>query len=464
MKSWVPDEKTYRQMRAYFASGAKGKSALHVGVEWECIFLMRDGLKPLPYSGAISITTILQQLHQLFGWQPVYEASQLVALQRGASRITLEPAGQVELSSEPHQTIAALHREISALQQELSQLDIYQEIMPISGGMNPLHTPDQLHWVPKERYNIMRTILPKRSKLGLYMMGLTSATQVSLDYKDEQDCQRKFRTACGLVPLFVALYANSPLYSQKKTGYQSYRSHVWTQTDPGRCGVPAFVFAAEPFFDAYIDYALDVPMLFRRKHATAEEVLVPEERTYRQWQRDSVATWELDDWLLHLSTIFTEVRLKNFIEIRSVDTNRLDIALSFPALCKAIFYNDDALDEAWKLVANLNYEQRLDAMRSAAAGGLAAGKAHRYSLLELSKELVEIARHSLAEIDRQQGSADSPYLEPLADQVFSKGVSPAEELLRLWEGRWRYDVKLLIEFLSSPSPRGSLPKPPDNIS
>ena len=437
--------------RNYFQDGIKKSAQARVGIERECILMVRDGLKPIPYEGEVSITTVLRELAERYDWQPTYLDGKLLGLRRENEDITLEPAGQIELGSAPNACVSKLARDVRKFEHELTSLNVAKKLFLIYSGKNPIHTPDQMHWIPKHRYDIMQDTFRRTGTLGRHMMSLTSATQVSIDFVSEEDCQQKFRLACALAPLFMACYANSPLCGLKETGFIGYRAKIWANTDPSRCGIPAFVFEDGPFFDRYTEFALNVPLLFRRSiDDQGNEVLTaPQGETFAEFLKEDSAHADLDYFTLHLSSIFTEVRMKQIIEVRTPDCNSLPLAASFAALCKGIFYDTDARDAAWALVANLDYGKRVQGLLDAGQFGLSAAKLGNHSVRDLSTELCHIARHALATMDKRDGSEDAALLDALEEQVVEKKCSPGEELLEAWRGRLKQDPHKLMEFLSN---------------
>jgi glutamate--cysteine ligase len=472
----------------YFIAGVKPANEKRIGMEYERVLLLNSGLQPVPYDGGVcSITSLLEEMADRFDWQPFYEGDRILGLKRHEATITLEPAGQFEFSSSPFYTVREIAKEFAQLESELAQLRQRHRFLMLTSGINPLHRVgegiDEVEWIPKKRYEIMRRVLPTRGKLGLQMMALTSSVQASIDYQSEEDCAEKYRLACALVPLFTALFANSPIAAQKKTGYISYRSEIWTQTDSSRCGIPPFVFnqheidsstQRKGFFADYMRYALAAPMLFKQAETsdnernpgqpakleefpTARGKVLP---TFADFLQQSVgqpkfSSTELSaSWQLHLSTLFPEVRLKNFLELRTPDGNRPELALAFVAMCRGIFYHPEARREIWKMLEKFTWAQRLEAQRAAAALGLSAAKQGKYRLLELSRELFGIADAALGELD----SADRPLLGPLSEVIFEMRRSPGELLLSMWETTEKIESnsekrrQRLIEFLSNTNP------------
>lgn len=461
---WQPNAIARGELRRRFEEGVKGRDSWRIGIERERVVLLRDGLKPLAYDGPNGVAALLEELAQRFGWERQLVDGKLLALKRDAAQVTVEPACQLEFSTTPLTCVDQVYRELKQWEEELAQTSLASKLCWIDAGLNPFYTPEQLNWIPKERYHIMRRILPQRSALGLEMMSMTASIQVSVDYESEADCEEKFRVACALVPLFTALYANSPIRGGVKSGFMSYRSHIWTKTDPARCGIPSFAFDGpdgRPLFDRYTDYALDVPMFFLHgKHGGEDLIEARREdgsgwKTFREVLAASNGVVDQELWGLHLSTLFPEVRLKQYLEIRTPDCNEIGLAMSFAALCKALLYHTDARREVASMLEKFDMTARLDAQRSAAALGLSAAKFGRYRMLELAAEIYGLAESAIKNLDGRCGATDAGYLAPLAEQIFEFKCSPAEQLLKLWDGPLRGQPQELIKFLSSTKPPSS---------
>ena len=428
----------------YFAAGCKPLGNRRIGFEREVIGVTADSHNPLSYNGSVGIESLLHEMAQKGDWQKTFEKENIIALNREGTSITLEPGGQVELSTAPAQKVHELAAELARWQQEIRNYSQAQHISWLFTGMNPLYTPENVHWMPKGRYQIMRQRFQNTGDLGHYMMALTTSLQVSVDYEDESDCSEKFRTAMKLAPIFTAMYANSPFRAAKKTEFVSFRANVWENTDPARCGIPKFVFDDQPLWQAYRDYALNVPMFFLASHS--DELVEAPQENFSQWMKKNTHINDdelLRQWKLHLSTIFTEVRLKHFIEIRCADGNKCDIALSFPALCVALMYNKDARTAAHNIIKFADHKMCLQAQNSAARHGLSKATYGKYQTIDLAKELLDIAQSSLQTLDKSA----LKYLEPMAEQVLERKCSPGEELIRMWDGAWQQQPAKLISYL-----------------
>jgi glutamate--cysteine ligase len=416
------------ELIAHFQRGCKHPDALRIGLEHEKMgmALMADGsVRPLPYAAGENepqIRSLLSGL-QSFGWQPVLEEGSVIALKRGSASVTLEPGGQFELSGPPLKDEIEAADDLDAHLAELLPIAEKNGIAFIGTGFRPLGTWNEVSWVPKGRYVVMREFLPTRGKLGVEMMKRTTTVQANLDFVSEADAVLKMRVGLGLGPLVTAVYAASPLVDGKPNGYKSFRAACWLDTDNDRCGILPFMFRDGAGFADYAEWALDVPMFFvyRHKHYTPAGGI-----TFRNFLRDGFrgerAT--LADWELHLSTLFPEARLKQYIELRSADAGPLPYIRALAALWRGLFYSQDALHEAWKLVADLTLDEREMLRRSVPQGGLQTVLRGR-PIAQLCEEMLRIASDGLVQLESPKGVA---LLAPLREAV-KAGRCPADDIL-----------------------------------
>lgn len=394
------------------------------------------------YEGDPGIRRCLEYLRDRFDWQPVHEKAHLIGLVRDSSKrapdgiggpqsITLEPGGQLEMSGAPLSRLSHVQREVEAHVDELNHLEDEFGIRVHWFGLNPWQGTDQIRWMPKERYGIMRQYLPQQGKLAHYMMGLTCTVQANLDYKDEADFALKLKMATGVSPLVTALFANSPISAGANTGWKSYRSRVWHEVDPARCGLHRFVFDTDAGFEDYVEWALDVPLFFVVRNKTYQDMT--NRGTFRDLLdgRISGMRAEFDDWKLHLSTLFPEVRARPHLEFRSADVAAPEMLTSCPALWVGLVYDDDAAENAWDLVKNLSFSQRLDFWSACGRYGLEAPLPHRRGKVsDLAKDLVDIAGEGLRNLAANElGDVDDEqFLLPLKD-ILQSGKTRADRIL-----------------------------------
>jgi glutamate--cysteine ligase len=397
---------------SYFSSGRPRDSWL-VGAEFERHLLRADG-RPLPYPGEPGVKWLMDRL-QPNGWAPYVEEGSLIALTRANASVTLEPGGQFELSGAPWKTVNEVEAEAVAFAREVDAALDGTGVRQIALGFTPFAPIPEVGWVPKGRYVVMREYLAETGALAHHMMKGTAAVQATYDYADEADCARKVRVATLLGPLTTGTFANSPYAEGRSTGFASWRGHIWTATDPARTGFPA---AAERFsFERWVDWLLQVPMMFYKQGGHWQPA---RGRTFADWMEDEHGpTWE--DWELHLTSVFPEVRIKRTIEVRGADCVPMPLAIAFAALWKGLLYDDRALDRATELAerfaaAGTQRERFEIACRDGLEGEIGGRR-----LSAWASEVVELAYGALA-------PEEAVKLDPLARQI-ATGRSPGRALL-----------------------------------
>lgn len=424
-------------LEATFREAEKPRAEHRLGLEHEKL-LYRAG-RAVPYEGEGGVGALLEGLTR-FGWSPFRETptSPVIALQRGAATVSLEPGGQLELSGSPFVTAREAHAENAQHLSEVAQVAGPLGIRLVALGHRPSERVPDMPWMPKTRYQVMRRTLPARGGLALNMMLMTATGQVSLDWADEADCVRKTVLTARVAPLLVALYANSPVVEGRAAGVLSFRSQVWTDVDPTRCGYLRAWFDGSFSYRAYVEWALDAPLLFLRRDG---QYLYPK-MTFRELlaRGHEGRPADLGDWTDHLSTLFPEVRLKKVMEVRGADCVGAALTGALPALMRGLLYAPGALSEAEALLPRLSFEEHQAFHVTARTEGL-RGRLGRAELARLAQELVGIARRGLERLDPQ----DAPLLEPLAAQAAS-GRSPAERFLEAWREAPRPEEALLERF------------------
>jgi glutamate--cysteine ligase len=438
---------TKAQLIRYFESGAKPRDKWRIGTEYEKIAVSaRDG-RALPFSGPAGVEELLRRLVDRHGYEPEDEHGRIIALKGERAPITIEPGGQIELSGEQCETIHCAHSEFTRHIEQIVEIGHELNAVILGLGMQPISRLDEIELLPKDRYRIMFPYMARKGGLGQRMMKQTAGVQANLDYSDEADAMRKLRVSMGVVPLVYAMFANSPLCDGGLNGYQSYRGHIWNDTDPDRCGTLEFVFRDDAAFEDYAEYALDVPMYFIERNHQYVNLTAQPGITFRQFMERGFGRERatVEDWSNHLTTLFTDVRLKKYIEMRTADSQPPALMLALPALCKGILYDDDCLAAAWDLVKRWSFSERLSLTDAAHKTGLDA-RAGRIRLRDLSLELLNIAMAGLARQRglNERGEDESVYLLRMLDQV-RMGHSQASLTIERWKGRWNYDVHRLIE-------------------
>lgn len=431
----------HRQLAAYLESGSKPIEDWRIGTEHEKFAYRLSDLRTLPYEGDDGIRELLTRL-QRYGWNAVEENGNIIALTQGMANITLEPGGQVELSGAPlatlHETCAEVHSHLHQVKEIGSELGIAM----MGLGFQPKWKLDEIPWMPKGRYKIMKDYMPKRGSLGLDMMARTCTVQVNLDFANEADMVKKFRVSLALQPIATALFANSPFTDGKPNGFQSFRSHIWTDTDPDRTGDLPFVFEDGFGFERYVDYLLDVPMYFVYRDGQYIDASGQSFRDFLAGRLPALPGEQplITDFGDHLTTAFPEVRLKKYLEMRGADGGSWRRLCALPALWVGLLYDDAALDAAWDLVRDWTGEERAALRRDTPRLGLRTPFRDR-TLREVSLEVLEIARSGLARRARNDnwGDDETHYLETL-QQIASSGRTLADEMLEKYHGAWNGSV------------------------
>ncbi len=436
-----------RELVDWMAKGSRPKDEWRIGTEHEKFGFLTDTLAPLPYHGERGVRAVLEGLASRFGWQLVFEGEYPIALKKEGCSITLEPGGQLELSGG---LLDNLHQTCNEVNTHLAQVKEVAEPLGIGFiglGFHPTATRDEIEWMPKGRYVIMRNYMPKVGRLGLDMMKRTCTVQVNLDFSDEADMVAKFRASLALQPIATALFANSPFKEGQPSGYLSYRSHVWTDTDPDRTGMMPWVFESGMGFERYVDWMLDVPMYFVYRDGRYIDVAGASFRDFMAGKLEALPGERprLSDWEDHLTTAFPEVRLKRFLEMRGADGGPWRRLCALPAFWVGLLYDQANLDHCLDLVKTWSAEERLRLRDEVARQGLNAQIGGR-SVQDIAKECVAMARQGLARRGRLSGSGDHEggFLVALED-IIERGTTPAEEKLKSFEGRWGGDLSALFK-------------------
>ncbi len=440
---------TVEAMAAHLAEGCKPESAWRIGAEHEKVLFRGGSFDPIPYDGDDGVFALMWGLKR-FGWDDVREGETLIGLHRGGANISLEPGGQFELSGAPLETVHDIHEETVQHLAEAKAVGQELGIGFLSLGFTPLWTRAQVPVMPKGRYKIMRAYMPKVGGLGLDMMFRTCTVQANLDFSSEADMVRKFRASLALQPIVTALYANSPFTEGKPNGFLSARANVWTDTDPDRTGLLDFVFEDGFGFEAYARYAMDVPMYFAKRDGRYVDL---SGRSFRRFVDGDLAELpgeraNMKDWSDHLTTIFPEVRLKQYLEMRGADVGPLDRLSALPALWAGVFYDAAALEAAWDLCKDWTQDDRRRLREDVARTGLKGQVADR-PIQAVAQDLLAIAREGLRRRGcAREGLADeTSYLTPL-DEIAESGITPAERLLEQFHGPWRGEVRNVFDEMS----------------
>jgi glutamate--cysteine ligase len=429
---------------SWLEAGCKPAASFRVGTEHEKIPFYRADLAPVPYEGARGIRALLEGMRERLGWESIVDGDNLIGLfeAAGGGAISLEPGGQFELSGAPFETVHQTAAEIDAHLRQAKEIAAPLGIGFLALGMSPKWTLAQTPVMPKSRYQIMARYMPKVGTRGLDMMCRTATVQSNLDFSDEADMVKKLRVGLALQPLLTALFANSPFTDGKLNGFLSARSEIWRDTDNARAGMLPFAFEPGMGFERYVDYALDVPMYFVKRGATYHDVAGASFRDLLAGRLKALpgerAT--ISDWANHLSTIFPEVRLKRYLEMRGADVGPAARISALSALMVGLYYDPAALDAAFDLAKNWSAAERQKLRSDVPRLALGAKIAGR-SLAEIGREILAIARAGLARRARldEAGRSEAVYLAPL-DEFVETGRVAAHDWIARFEGEWRGSV------------------------
>ena len=433
-----------------FEGGEKPRDKWRIGTEHEKFVFRRSDHGAPSYDEQGGIRDLLTGLTQ-FGWKPVVENGNVIALAGEDGNVSLEPAGQFELSGA---ALENLHQTCSEAARHLGQCKMIGDRLGLGflgTGMWPDKRREDLPRMPKGRYAIMLNYMPKVGSLGLDMMLRTCTIQVNLDYSSEADMVRKFRVGLALQPVATALFANSPFTDGKPNGFKSFRSHIWEDTDPDRTGMLPFVFEDGFGYDRYCDYALDVPMYFVFRDGKYVDVAGESFRAFIDGKLPQLPGEKprLTDWTDHLSTAFPEVRLKSFLEMRGADGGRWSRICGLPALWVGLLYDQRSLDAAWDLVKHWSIEQREKLRHDVPRLALEAVTPDGESMREFAGRVLDISADGLtrrAELN-SAGDNEGGFLDPLRD-VVATGMTPADRLLAKYHGEWKGDLSQIYEEFS----------------
>jgi len=434
-----------RQLVAYLEGGCKPPEQWHIGTEQEKFVFHWDDLRPAAYDEPGGIRALLEGMTRN-GWEPIYENEQPIALSRGSASITLEPAGQVELSGEQLKTVHESCCEVNGHLREVRAVAEELGVGLLGIGFHPTATRADMPWMPKERYGIMRRYMPKVGNLGLDMMTRTCGVQVSLDFASEADMVRKLRVSLALQPIATALFANSPFADGQPSGYLSHRAHIWTDTDPDRCGLPQYVFEDGMGFERHVEHALDVPMYFVKRRGHLIDVAGQSFRDFLAGQLPGLPGEypTLADWEDHLTTLFPEARLKRYIEQRGADAGPWNRLCALPAFWTGLLYDGPTLDAAERLIAEWPHAELVNLLPEVTRHGLQARIDGR-RVQEVAQDVVALAQQGLKNraCRDANGNDESHFLDDLA-AIAASGVTPAEQLLAAWHGRWGQSLEQLF--------------------
>src|ERR1700737_884903 len=420
------------ELVAWLEAGVKPPSEFRIGTEHEKTPFTLSGHHPVAYEGARGIGALLEGMKLLLGWEPIMECGNIIGLYdvTGGGAISLEPGGQFELSGAPVENVHQTQSELMAHLAQVREIAAPLGIGFLGLGMTPSWSRAQIPMMPKGRYKIMTDYMPKVGKYGLDMMYRTGTVQTNLDFSSEADMVKKLRVSVALQPVATALFANSPFTEGAPNGFLSFRSEIWRDTDNARAGMIPWVFEDGMGFERWVDYALDVPMYFVKR---GDDYIDVAGESFRDLLAGRLKTMQgeratLSDWSNHLTTIFPEVRLKRYIEMRGADSGPWRRLPALPAFWVGLLYDDAARDAAWDLVKEWSAQERQQLRDDVPRRGFSA-VVRGVTVLDLARTCVDIARHGLARRDRNDanGCDETRFLEPV-EEYLERGITPAEEL------------------------------------
>lgn len=406
----------------YFYAGAKPRAAWRVGAEFEKFAIERRTGRHLTYGEPGGICSILNSLVERFHWEPHFEGEHLTTLSRAGSMISLEPGGQIEFSTAPLQTISELNSALENHRHEIRAVTDSDSVAWIASGVSPFQSADDIALGVRPRHRLMAEYLPSRCPMALPMMKATASTQVTFDYACEADAMRKFQVALKLSPIINAIWANSSHYAGRSTGFASYRSQIWLGMDPDRSGLLTDFLNSGPSFEQWVQYLLAVPMLFVNHHG---QYRAADGMTFQEFilHGHDGRFPTIADWEMHITTVFPEVRLKQFLEVRGADANGPALALAVPAFWKGLLYDDESLTEAAELCEGFLPDELPALFAQTSRTGLATPFAGT-TILNVAILCVDMAARGLA----RQGEPDAVrYLDPVLE-ILRTGLSPGSKM------------------------------------
>lgn len=439
----------HSQLADLMAQGCKPKSDWRIGTEHEKFGYCVDTHKPLPYEGKRSILAVLEGLRDQHGWSPVSEGGNLIGLEKDGANVSLEPGGQLELSGAPLETIHETCDEVNAHLKDVKDIADKIGVGFIGLGAAPEWTHDQMPMMPKGRYKLMDAYMGKVGTMGRVMMRRTCTVQVNIDFGSEADMVKKFRVALALQPVATALFANSPFFEGKVNGQKSWRSRVWRDLDPARTGTLPFVFEDGFGFERYAEFALDVPMYFVYRNGEYIDALGQSFRDFLRGELPALPGEKptLSDWADHLTTIFPEARIKQYMEMRGADGGPWRRLCALPAFWVGVMYDQGSLDAAWDLVKDWDTDTR-EALRVAAAKDGLQAQVGLINMHDLARQVVALADAGLKARAKPGAGGlvpdESHFLSALQDSLES-GKVPADELLEHYHGDWNGDLSKIYE-------------------
>jgi glutamate--cysteine ligase len=435
----------HSQLAEMLSDGCKPKEDWRIGTEHEKFGYCQDSLMPLPYEGDRSIKAVLNGLKDRYNWAPVEEAGNIIGLTKDGANVSLEPGGQLELSGAPLETIHQTCDEVNVHLEEVKSVADQIGVKFIGLGAAPEWTHEQMPLMPKGRYKLMNAYMEKVGTHGTQMMRRTCTVQVNLDFGSEADMVQKLRVALALQPVATALFANSPFFEGKPNGHKSWRARIWRDLDDSRTGMLPWVFEDGMGFERWVDWVLDVPMYFVYRDGKYIDALGMSFRDFLKGELPALPGEKplMSDWADHLTTVFPEARIKQFIEMRGADGGPWRRLCALPAFWVGMMYDQTALDAAWDLCKDWTAEQR-EALRVAASVDGLQAKVDGINMHDLAREVVAIS-HAGLKARAKPGAgglvADETHFLNALHETIETGKTPADDLLDHYNGDWNGDLK-----------------------
>jgi glutamate--cysteine ligase len=434
----------HEQLAEYLADGCKPKDKWRIGTEHEKFGYCKDTLKPLPYDGDRSVKAVLTALRDTYNWAPVLEGDNIIGLEKDGANVSLEPGGQLELSGAPLETIHQTCDEVNEHLREVKDVADKIGVGFIGLGAAPIWTHEQMDMMPKGRYKLMTNYMGRVGTHGTEMMYRTCTVQVNLDFGSEADMVQKLRVALALQPVATALFANSPFFEGKPNGHKSWRSRIWRDLDPARTGMLPWVFEDGMGFERWAEWVLDVPMYFVYRDGKYIDALGQSFRDFLKGELPALPGEmpTLSDWADHLTTVFPEARIKQFIEMRGADGGPWRRLCALPAFWVGLTYDQEALDAAWDLVKDWDADTR-EALRVAASVDGLQAKVGNISMHDIAREAVAISETGLRNRAKPGAGgmlADETHFLNALKETVETGKTPADELLDRYNGDWNGDL------------------------
>ncbi|NLF82808.1 MAG: glutamate--cysteine ligase [Candidatus Gastranaerophilales bacterium] len=427
-------------LSAYFFDSFKGKSDFKIGVEFEKLGINEKTLKAIGYFERGGTADILCNLINRYDYNDITENSYLLGLIGADGTVTIEPGNQFEFSTTPEKLLKKLEEKFRIFNRQTSLLAEEYGVIWIGAGIQPLSTYQSIEMIPKERYAIMRDYLPQKGAKSPVMMMETASIQTSIDFESEEDAMRKLRLSLLISPFVTAMFANSPIREGKLSGYKSFRALSWLDTDNDRCGLISEKILEKGFgFDDYVDVLLNVPMFFIKRGG---KLIHTKGMTFNEFIKKGFNGHKatLDDWYLHMTTFFPDVRLKGCLEIRTCDFQRNSLFMAFPALAKGIMYNNDALLAVEELLNDISWNDLCE-LRNAVPLNALQAEVNGHKVSDIALELINIAETSL----KSEEQDESGYLQNIKELV-QDDKSPADVVIESWNSSWKGDIRKFIEY------------------